>query len=54
MKLFFDSLDSQNELTSDIISSIIELIINDKKFPQYFFVSASKWITQQLRAKKTQ
>ena len=37
MKLFFDSLDSQNELTSDIISSIIELIINDKKFPQYFF-----------------
>ena len=37
MKLFFGSLDSQNELTSDIISSIIELIINDKKFPQYFF-----------------
>ena len=37
MKLFFDSLDSQNELTSDVISSIIELIINDKKFPQYFF-----------------
>ena len=37
MKLFFGSLDSQNELTSDIISSIIELIINDKKFLQYFF-----------------
>ena len=37
MKLFFDSLDSQNELSSDIISSIIELILNDKTFPQYFF-----------------
>ena len=37
MKLFFGSLDSHNELTSDIISSIIELIINDKKFLQYFF-----------------
>ena len=37
LQFFFDSLDSQNELSSDIISSIIELIINDKKFPQYFF-----------------
>ena len=37
MKLFFDSLDSQNELSPDIISSVIELILNDKKFPQYFF-----------------
>ena len=37
MKLFFDKLDSEDELSSDIISSIIELIINDKKFPQYFF-----------------
>ena len=37
MKLFFDSLDSQNELSSDILSSIIELIINVKTFPKYFF-----------------
>ena len=36
MKLFFDSLDSQNELSSDILSSIIELIINVKTFPKYF------------------
>ena len=37
MKLFFDALDSQNELSPEIISSIIELIYNDKTFPQYFF-----------------
>ena len=36
MKIFFDSLDSEKELTPDIISSILELIINDKKFAQYF------------------
>ena len=36
LKLFFDSLDSKNELSPEIISSIIELILNDKKFPQYF------------------
>ena len=33
---FFDYLDSQNELSSDVIASVNELIINDKKFPQYF------------------
>ena len=32
---FFDNLDSQNELSSNIISSINELILNDKKFPSY-------------------
>ena len=33
---FFDSLDSQNELSCDVIASLNELILNDKKFPQYF------------------
>ena len=32
MKQFFDCLDSQNEFSSNLISSMNELIINDKKF----------------------
>ena len=36
IKHFFDDLDSQNELSSTLISSMIELIINDKKFPLAF------------------
>ena len=37
MKLFIDSIESQNELSSDTISSIEELILNVKTFPDYFF-----------------
>ena len=33
---FFNCLDSQNELSTNVISSINELILNDKDFPQYF------------------
>ena len=33
---FFNNLDSQNELSINVISSINELILNDKQFPQYF------------------
>jgi len=36
LEQFFNHLDSQNELSSNIISSINELIINDKQFPHYF------------------
>ena len=36
IKHFFDDLDSQNELSSTLISSMNELIINDKKFPLAF------------------
>ena len=33
---FFECIDSQNELSSYVISSINELILEDKNFPQYF------------------
>ena len=36
LQQFFDNLDSQNELSSNVISAINELIIKDKYFPQYF------------------
>ena len=36
LEQFFNNLDSQNELSSNIISSLNELIMNDKQFPQYF------------------
>ena len=37
IKLFIDSIESQNELSLDTISAIEELIINVKSFPNYFF-----------------
>ena len=37
IKLFIDSIESQNELSLDTISAIEELIINIKSFPNYFF-----------------
>ena len=36
LEQFFNDLDSQNELSSNIISSINELILKDRKFPSYF------------------
>ena len=36
LEQFFNNLDSQNELSTNVISSINELILNDKQFPQYF------------------
>ena len=36
LQQFSDLLDSQNELSTNVIASVNELILNDKKFPQYF------------------
>ena len=36
LQQFYDNLDSQNELSINVINSINELILNDKKFPSYF------------------
>ena len=36
-KLFIDSIKGKNEISSEIISAIEELIINVKSFPNYFF-----------------